>query len=352
MIEPRDDPIFEENWGIEEELIFFTAIQSCGFGNWADIANFVETRSAEECEAHYENVFLNSETAPKPQFTVKPPAKIPPKPAFSTDAVESNPADSHPENMRFNGMVPAEVCGYMPRRGQFDEEFNDDAEHLIDGITFDENDSQKDFELKLSSLMAFNDQLLERKLRTNVVIEWNLQYEPNINLGCNTPVEKEIQKDVLTFAPYFGKDETISILNSVRDYNRQCERLRRLMFWQKNGVRNKFEGFLFQKLGSLIHENKISNSNVEEWNKYVKEYQRYCDENDFPDQQILSKEESELCKKNDIPIQLYYALKDLIIRECAIRQSLTKEQAINIDPDHNQEISLIYDLFYNLGWIV
>ncbi|OHT05507.1 Myb-like DNA-binding domain containing protein [Tritrichomonas foetus] len=348
--------IFEEFWTIEEELIFLTAIQLCGFGNWSDISSHIGTKSARQCEAHYDHIYLITKNAPLPDIELKQPAILPPLPSFNTIGIESNPSDGHPqimaENHKLAKTTPAEVCEYMPRRHEFDIEFNNEAEHLIDGLFFDEDsETEQSFEMKLANLVSFNDQIVERKLRTKVVEEWDLQYAPNFSLGSNTPTEKEIENKVIPFAPYLGKSTTISMLDAIWNYNRQCERIGKLMFWQKNGVKSYYEGFIFQKLGSLIKENKIPQQNVEEWNKGVKEYIKTNQPIDNSDQKIMSKKENELCKKYRIHSTLYFGLKDLIIRESTVRGFLTKKQAVKIDTNYSREIEIIYDFCYESGWI-
>lgn len=37
-----------------------------GLGNWADIAEYIGSRTKEECEKHYMEVYVNSESWPLP----------------------------------------------------------------------------------------------------------------------------------------------------------------------------------------------------------------------------------------------------------------------------------------------
>jgi transcriptional adapter 2-alpha len=59
-------PIFEEDWGADEELMLLEAIEQFGLGNWSDVAGHVGTKKKNECEDHYFAVFLTSATAPLP----------------------------------------------------------------------------------------------------------------------------------------------------------------------------------------------------------------------------------------------------------------------------------------------
>ncbi len=59
-------PIFDEDWGADEELLLLEAIEMYGLGNWSDVADHVSTKSKQKCEQHYYDVYLSSSTAPLP----------------------------------------------------------------------------------------------------------------------------------------------------------------------------------------------------------------------------------------------------------------------------------------------
>jgi hypothetical protein len=76
--------VVEENWSAEEELMLFEGIDSYGMGNWADISEFMESKTTEEIRDHYFSCFINSPQFPlpvSPSFGLH--SKIPPfKPFF------------------------------------------------------------------------------------------------------------------------------------------------------------------------------------------------------------------------------------------------------------------------------
>jgi hypothetical protein len=68
----------------------------------------------------------------------------------------------------------------MPQRGEFEEEFNDEVEHILDGLEFDEErESQESFDQKMNMLLCYNSQLLERKARTQAVEDWQPSVAPD-----------------------------------------------------------------------------------------------------------------------------------------------------------------------------
>lgn len=51
-------PIFEQDWGADEELVLLEAIEKHGFGNWADVAKNLRSKGQHKCEEHYHSVYL------------------------------------------------------------------------------------------------------------------------------------------------------------------------------------------------------------------------------------------------------------------------------------------------------
>lgn len=51
-------PIFEDDWGANEEQALMEAIDSVGLGNWFDISKQLVTKTIKQCEEHYERVYL------------------------------------------------------------------------------------------------------------------------------------------------------------------------------------------------------------------------------------------------------------------------------------------------------
>lgn len=63
----------------QRELLLIDGLLTSGMGSWADAAEHIGTRTREEVEAHYNEVYVNSEDWPMPvgaNFTVffAPPA--------------------------------------------------------------------------------------------------------------------------------------------------------------------------------------------------------------------------------------------------------------------------------------
>jgi transcriptional adapter 2-alpha len=63
-----DFPIFEGDWGADEELLLVEGLESYGIGNWEHIAEHVGTKNRIQCKEHYENVYVKSDNWPYPVY--------------------------------------------------------------------------------------------------------------------------------------------------------------------------------------------------------------------------------------------------------------------------------------------
>ena len=59
-------PLFEAEWGADEEGLLMEAIETFGMGNWADISEHVGTKTLEECRDHYIRFYIESPEYPLP----------------------------------------------------------------------------------------------------------------------------------------------------------------------------------------------------------------------------------------------------------------------------------------------
>jgi transcriptional adapter 2-alpha len=351
--------VLEATWGAEEELLLLQAIELNGFGNWGDISQWVKTKGPLECETHYVECYFHVPSAPRPVLEVHDPFPPPPPPPFSTAAVESCPLYSHEKNpgsTKKEKSSPAEVNGYMPRRGEFEEEYNDEVEHILDGLEFDEErESQESFDQKMNVLLCYNSQLLERKARTQVVEDWQLQYgkykDWGAALGAKTVHEQELDTKILTFAPYMGKKKTEQLASRLHDLAKNIDAIESWQQWQQNGVQSPQEGKLFHQLRELIKDGKLPEGDIGKWNKFITDFMQEHGERQTEDAKLLTQTELALCRTEQIQPPMFVALKDLLIREYAARGGLAREEALDLVPEDAHRIGAMYDLFVSMGWI-
>ncbi|KAG8900245.1 Transcriptional adapter ada2 [Tulasnella sp. 403] len=141
VIERHSYPIFTEDWGADEELLLVDGLLASGMGSWADAAEHIGTRTREEVEKHYNEVYVNSEDWPLPDmnstfdfdfetFQARKKRRIEEIRKVPTElpAVAPKPLVSAPTNH--------EIAGYMPGRLEFETEVDNEAEEQVKDLEF------------------------------------------------------------------------------------------------------------------------------------------------------------------------------------------------------------------------
>lgn len=138
VIEINSYPIFSEDWGADEELLLLKGIATQGFGNWKKIAEHIGTRSKEEVEKHYNEVYIDSQTWPIPkldlQFDVDP-AEFQAHKRRRIQALNDTP----PPPLKHGPVsLPGihEIQGFFPGRLEFEHEIDNEAEDLVKDLEF------------------------------------------------------------------------------------------------------------------------------------------------------------------------------------------------------------------------
>ncbi|KAF9023968.1 hypothetical protein BDZ89DRAFT_1102588 [Hymenopellis radicata] len=126
VIEMNSYPIFTEDWGADEELLLLKGIASQGFGNWKKIAEHIGTRTKEEVERHYKQVYIKSQNWPIPPMDRE----------FTVDQTEWTklPSPVKPTPVSLPGIH--EIQGYFPGRLEFEHEIDNEAEDLVKDLEF------------------------------------------------------------------------------------------------------------------------------------------------------------------------------------------------------------------------
>lgn len=365
VVEPRPFPLYSEDWDAHDEILLLFGIKSLGIGNWNEISSFVKTKSALDCETHYVNVYINSYNAPLPQPEILPPIKLPPPPSYDTRPVESCPSVAHEKHMNEKNKkektTPAEYSGYMPYRHEFEIEWNNDAEALVSKIEFKiEEETFQTFKDKVLLLMCYNDQLAERRFRTKVIEDWDIQNkevksatrgekdDPRI-LGGVTAAERAVDAKIISLAPYYGQPNMQQFTTCLHKQIGYFESIKKTQLWIENGVRSHAEGRIFSKFLKCVKNGKIPAADHEKWNELVTELNKEKNKIVSQNDDLLSHPELKLCKVENIHPQLYLALKCLLMNEISYRGKFKKYIALKIDPAHEKEMSKIYDLLEALG---
>eukprot|EP01006_Ploeotia_vitrea_P041768 TRINITY_DN66571_c6_g1_i2.p1 TRINITY_DN66571_c6_g1~~TRINITY_DN66571_c6_g1_i2.p1 ORF type:complete len:719 (+),score=379.88 TRINITY_DN66571_c6_g1_i2:58-2214(+) len=308
-------PLFDEEWGADEELLLLEAIEMYGLGNWSDVADHVSTKSRQKCEQHYYQIYLTSRTAPLPDTSAPLRVKNAKKEednggtgssgtagsssssaaagGASGDGRGSSKSRSKQKKKKESSSKPktglAQLVGFMPKRGDFDTEYENDAELILADMQFKPEDTQLERELKLKVIEIYNSKLDQRAERKQFILQRGLLQAPSHSLSSaaassssassssssaaasssgskksssassalfsfaassadkrRTKAERELADRVRVFARFHSKEEHERFVEGLINEQRLRRRIEQLQNQRLNGVRTLADGELFE----------------------------------------------------------------------------------------------------------
>ncbi|KAJ3269214.1 Transcriptional adapter ada2 [Borealophlyctis nickersoniae] len=398
VMEILDFPLFEEDWGADEELAFVEGLEKEGIGNWEQIADHIGSKNKADCAEHYERVFIGSDSWPLPDMSIQfdpskrrggpapPPKKLPKVPV---------PPASHPTNH--------EIAGYMPGRQEFEVEFDNEFESIIAEISFGEEDTPEDTELKLSILSVYNDVLDRRRERKKLIFERNLFDFRKIKLADSKRPKEE--RDLLTKMRVFAKMQTaqdfdllvgdmLKELNvrrriaELQEYRRMgLTKLRDVSEYEKEKLNRNARGAVYypQRFSSRTkledpgsgrssrattpsrppltvssttlaspHTSPSLSRSATAPNFTPPSARKVAQPIDITGAdgvELLLNNEKELCSNLRIFPKAYMVIKETILREYAAKGFMKRRQARELIKIDVNKTSRIYDFFVEMGWI-
>ena len=137
----------------------------------------------------------------------------------------------------------SELAGYMPRRGDFDMEWDNDAEKTIAEMEFTSDDTKDDRELKLDVIRIFNAKLDEREKRKKFIIEQGLlNYRENQEkMWRMAPDERHLIQRMRLFARYHTKEEHEAFVKKIIEAKRLRKEIAKLQMYRRLGIKSLAE---------------------------------------------------------------------------------------------------------------
>jgi len=123
---------------------------------------------------------------------------------------------------RHSAFVGADLFGYMPLRGDFDVEHDNDAELFVADVEVRPDDDDADRALKRQVLRAYDAKLDERERRKRFVVDGGLLDErTRRNRERATPRDRRaVERDLFAFARFRSEAEHDTLVRGVVDANR------------------------------------------------------------------------------------------------------------------------------------
>ena len=134
----------------------------------------------------------------------------------------------------------AELAGYMPRRGDFDMEWDNDAEKIIADMEFSPDDSKADQDLKLEVIRIFNSKLDEREKRRQFIIDRKLlNYRENQEKMWRLPPdERHLVHRMRLFARFHSHEEHEAFVQKMLEAKRLRKEIAKLQMYRRMGIKS------------------------------------------------------------------------------------------------------------------
>ncbi|KAK9422517.1 hypothetical protein SUNI508_00380 [Seiridium unicorne] len=256
VIEQNSIPIFDPEWGADEELLLLEGCETYGLGSWADIADHIGGyRHKDEVRDHYIKTYVESPCFPLPkrcrptdmdlaQEISREEFQARKKRRIEERREAQKNAPPMPPKTKPTASVPSchEVQGYMPGRLEFETEYANEAEEAVQLMQFDPGDGinprtgelEPEMELKLTVMDIYNARLTQRVERKKVIFEHNLlDYRVNSKVEKNrTKEERDVLNKAKPFARMMNRDDFESLCQGLLDELNLRQAISQLQDWR------------------------------------------------------------------------------------------------------------------------
>ncbi|KAI9503252.1 Transcriptional adapter ada2 [Coemansia spiralis] len=368
-------PIFTEDWSADEELLLIDGLRQFGMGNWKDAAEHVGTKTKEECEQHYKEVYVNSETWPLPNMDLEFDIK------FAQTANERRARNSTPSKFKVLSSQPSnhEIVGYMPGRLEFETEFENEAEQVVKDMVINDDDASEEVELKQIVLRIYNNKLDRRLYRKAFIFDRGLlEYRKNQTIEKRRPKdERDLLNKIKVYARMMTSEDFESFSTGLLSEHALRQRIAQLQDWRRNGITtfedgSQYEAERSQRLSRRATTQRDSAQLLERLQKIVavraakeasaepvlllqkqavRKTANLLDIEGVDGIDLLSESEKELCSQLHIFPRPYLVIKQTLLSEYARTGQLKRRKARELIRIDAKKTNLVYDFFVENGWI-
>lgn len=146
-----------------------------GFGNWEDTAAFVGRKTAEEVRDHYIAVYVGGTVGKVVWSSVTDSYKITDHTVDPKDGPLSPSLTVPLPKIAELSLAEQQHLGYMPKRDDFEREFDNEAEALISTLSINPTDDDEvDVDMKLAHVDMYRRKLAERSKKKTIARDYNL----------------------------------------------------------------------------------------------------------------------------------------------------------------------------------
>lgn len=142
------------------------------------------------------------------------------------------------------GTIPgAELAGFMPRRGDFDIEWENEAEQAIADMEFLPGESEADVDLKLQVLQIYNSRLDEREQKKDFIIKRRIyDYKKKQAEDQRLPRdERDLVQRMRLFERFHTRKEHEQFLADILRAKRLRKEIAKLQMFRRMGIKDMLE---------------------------------------------------------------------------------------------------------------
>lgn len=137
----------------------------------------------------------------------------------------------------------AELVGFMPRRGDFDIEFDNEAENTLADMEFLETDTEQEKQLKLQVLQIYYQKQNEREQRKQFILSRNLyDYRKYVKNEQDLPQdERDLRHRMRLFERFHTPQEHKLFIDDIIKAKRLRKEIAKLQMYRRIGIRSLAE---------------------------------------------------------------------------------------------------------------
>ena len=158
----------------------------------------------------------------------------------------------------------SELAGFMPRRGDFDVEWENDAEETIGDMEFLPGDTAEERKIKMKVLQIYNEKLDKREARKKFIISrklWDYRklHQQNETLPQD---ERDLAHRMRLFERFHTPEEHKKFLDDVLKAKRLRKEIAKLQMYRRLGIRTRIdaEKYELDKARRLFHKNAAASA--------------------------------------------------------------------------------------------
>ena len=154
------------------------------------------------------------------------------------------------KNVKKRKSKVAEIAGYMPKRGDFDIEYDNDAELLLADLEFEDHDTPEDRKLKLKMLDIYEQKLKVREQMRKIVLEHGLlDFKNHQNRERKySKAERQIHNAHRCFARFWSAEEHEEYMKGLNKELHLRQRIAELQHYRENGIRSLEEAEAYDQI--------------------------------------------------------------------------------------------------------